>query len=301
MKSALQHFRLIEKNNGLQSTRELKKLKEFLGVSDIFVANQEGTFLRATNKPLPPDQPNLFSFCEGYRDLILGKSELAVTPLVVASPKGNGTYKFMMMPNHDRSLVLEVGMKLDFIAQILRQSASAYPELLSIALFAPSGEALGEFSQVDLNKDEFSKIPNINQTKAEIFNDYLIIWKNIDVSMEYCCECQIKGLSNESANSHYSYVLRTVISRVPIKKIIDKMKFNILFILGSIILISMFLAKYLSAWLLSNFFSFKNKVEEYLKGQIVAHDVQMKSKDEIGFISKFFSQMLEKLEENTQI
>ena len=171
MKGALEHIYFIDQHEGIKSTERLTQIRDQLVVSDIFITDREGHFDLVTNGELPPDQPTLFSFCKDYRNLTHGHMNIAITPIVMALPKGKGTYKFMMMPNHDRSRILEVGMKLDFIVRILQQSAQAYPELLSLGLYTPSGDSLGEYSAENAPATRIENLGTIGDAHTEVYKD----------------------------------------------------------------------------------------------------------------------------------
>jgi signal transduction histidine kinase len=299
MISSLQHFQMIEKKKGLMNTDQLVELRKYLGVSDLFVTTKEGKYIRATNKPIPFDQPNLFSFCSGYRDLVYGDKKMAVTPILIAYPKGSGTYKFMMMPNHDKSMIVEVAMKLDFIVRILKNSAKSYPELLSIGLYTPSGESLGEYS-VNENevKDSSIHIPD-GIEYVENNDETMTVWRKVESQDENCCECQVKALTANS--SKYFYILKAKISRKPVLAAVASMKKTIILLCLWIMLAGMFVSLILSKWILLNLTKFVSKIEKYLEGLLPSREVILNSNDEIGFLSKTFSQMLANLEITTQV
>lgn len=301
---SLMYFKAVDKMEGIQSTEKLGNMKKLLQVSDIFLANKDGEFLSVTNNLDPKIIPNLYSMCKSYRQLIFSKNKIAVTPILIAHPKGNGTYKFMMIPNHNNTLILEVGIKLDYIVDLLKQSVLSYPELAEISLFSPNGEILGEYQPNGNMAYSLKDIGNFDvgkSEKVEIRNDVIVIWKEINVEIENCCECQMLSQNRNSNNQKYSYVLRAIVSRQPLFKAVSDLRNSILVILLVILIITSLIARRLSSWLLSKLSQFVNNVENYLSGRLDAIAVRLNSKDEIGFISKIFSEMLLKLESTTQL
>jgi hypothetical protein len=100
---------------GLLSTEELKRLRERLSVTHVFVTDSKGKFVRSTNED-PKLIPNLFSFCGRYRELVTGESTALGTPIIPPAPEPK-PYKFLTMPSLDRSRLIEVGVRVDFIGK----------------------------------------------------------------------------------------------------------------------------------------------------------------------------------------
>lgn len=289
MTTAMLHLKHLDSQQGQITTKQALALKKELGVSDIFITNKDGEFVVVTNGPIPPDQPTLFSFCPDYRNLTYGNMTSAYTPIVSTLPEGKGTYKFLMVPNHDRTRILEIGMELDFIARVLQQSAANHPELKSIGLFTPSGKSLGEYP-----KSNTAQSANINiNTDYSLIDDgtYLTFSRKIYANVKNCCECQVKGLTSSNSDAYF-YVLRAQISKENITSAIDKLKTTIALIALAITILSILLANLIAKKVLSNLTIFGKNLEAYLNGKIKANEVALNSSDEIGFISRTFVEML---------
>lgn len=301
MKNALQNLVQIDKERGVLSNEELMLIAKKLQVSDIFIIDKTGVFLRDTNSPTLKDEPNFYTFCSGYRDVIAGSKDLEVTPIILATPKINGSYKFMMMPNHDHTRIIEVGMRLDFIVQILKDAGLSYNELLSVGLYAPSGDVLGEYNVNGVNSEPLKiAMGQVGNERIEINHDSMVIWRKVPAKVKNCCECQVKSLTTNSLSNEYFYLLRTKISRKSLLVSIADMRNTIALLCFGIILLGMFFGRSLSHWLLLRLTEFVGKVKKYLNNEIKAKDVLLEGSDEITFLSKTFSEMLQKLEETTQ-
>jgi hypothetical protein len=121
-----------DEKHGLLSTDHLRELQRELGVTHLFVIDRNGKFLRSTNDD-PAGIPNLFSFCENYQKLITGNLKVEATPVIKPNPEPK-PFKFLSIPNNDRSRIVEVGVRVDFIAKTLAEAIKSDVNVTSMSL-----------------------------------------------------------------------------------------------------------------------------------------------------------------------
>lgn len=64
---------------GLMTEAQLRDLRDDLKMTHLFITNSNGKFIRSTNENTSLI-PNLFSFCNDYKKLISGNSNVEATP-----------------------------------------------------------------------------------------------------------------------------------------------------------------------------------------------------------------------------
>ena len=128
----------MELHQGIPSDEQLKKLAKDLHISHFYVADNTGYFIRNTD--IPPEQRinKLYDFCEDYRGLLTGKYTIQQTPILPSDPY-TGPYKFTMIPNHDKTKILEVGYHMSYIADTLKRVVYSDKNIENIGFFSPNG------------------------------------------------------------------------------------------------------------------------------------------------------------------
>ncbi|MBK9293895.1 MAG: hypothetical protein IPM57_05540 [Oligoflexia bacterium] len=129
---------------GLLSTEALKSMRDELSVTHIFVVDKNGKFIRSTNED-PLLIPNAFSFCPTYKNMITGNTNIEATPVIHPRPEPK-PFKFLFIPSHDRSRLLEVGVRVDFVAKTLSEALGSDENIESMSLYDPSGNIFGRFN-----------------------------------------------------------------------------------------------------------------------------------------------------------
>jgi hypothetical protein len=132
----------IEKNSGLPTNGELEKLAKNLGIKAFYVTNNKGTFIRSTDLPLKRQTNSIFSYCEDYHLLVNSNANLYRTPIIPGFPY-DIPMKLTMIPNHDRTLILEAGMELEYVGNILFQAIKSDTNIKSLGFYTPTGFELG--------------------------------------------------------------------------------------------------------------------------------------------------------------
>jgi hypothetical protein len=152
-----------DEKKGLLSTDYLKSLRAQLNVTHIFIIDKNGNFIRSTNED-PKLIPNLFSFSNKYRQLLNGSAKFKITPIIPPTPEPK-PYKFLTIPNHNMNRLIEVGVRIDFIGNILSEALNNDPNVLSLNLYTPDGTPLGTFSKGKVEyKDNKLQFPEITET-----------------------------------------------------------------------------------------------------------------------------------------
>lgn len=203
LKNAAEYLRLYDKSKNSYTNEEMIKIKNDLNVSDIFVIDKTGDFINATNGPREKQPENFFALCEGYKDLVHGTKNYDETPILIAHPSQE-TYKFVMIPNYNRTKVLEVGLKLDYINKALGKALSKSNNILAMSFFTPTGLKLG---QEGIYKKDFGLL---NKSISFIDDKFLVIEKKLLSNQKSCCECRLKNLV--SGTGDYYYIVQSVVS-----------------------------------------------------------------------------------------
>ena len=133
-----------DEKHGLLSTEKLRTLQSELGITHLFMIDRTGKFTRSTNDD-PAGIPNLFSFCENYQKLITGGLDVEATPIIKPNPEPK-PFKFLSIPNKDRSRIVEVGVRVDFITKTLAEAIKSDVNVVSMSLYAPDGTPFGTYS-----------------------------------------------------------------------------------------------------------------------------------------------------------
>ncbi len=210
--NAVYALKEIERRSGVPSPSDLEKLVSQLNVKGFYVINSNGNFLRSTDMPVEKQTNSLFDYCSGYRNLINGGSNIEKTPIIPSFPLGIPA-KFVMIPNHDRSLILESGTQLDFLSKSLLLAVRADPNIETIGLFAPTGYELGSISK----NGAFSQGKAVDQAvlglgARVVTGNRMIFTTRVPASVENCCECAIKKVA---ADGSYYYILKAEVSLLP--------------------------------------------------------------------------------------
>ncbi len=223
---------------------------------------------------------NLFDFCDDYRSLINGKSELQQTP--INPTQYSNPDKFTMIPTDSHDGIIEVIMHLDFINKILSDTISNYSEIHSLNLYIPTKILLGS-----MQRDE--------PTEDNVF----VFQQKVKASVEDCCECRTKGITDKDGK--YYYILEANISKIPLIQRINTLRIIIIVSFFLLFIISFILARFITKKLTVRL----KKLEEGFNSISTLEDltiqVTITGKDEIAIMGKQFNRMVTKLRENQEI
>lgn len=281
-----------EAEKGLLSDNSLKELRDELNVSHIFVIDKNGKFIRSTNEEASLI-PNLYSFCGDYENLVLGKSLKEATPVIKPDPEPN-PHKFLLIPNYSKNRIIEVGMRVDFIAQTLSSALSEDQGIVAISLFDPKGNAFGTFKSSGVKFKNKPEILPQDFSKIVQSEDSYKFYSKVAASHKVCCQCDVSGVSN---NGEYYYILETEVSKKEL--LATRAKTNLLFAILSfiILIVSLALSRFLSKKLMCSVKKAVDKVRRIKDSGTDGERINSQSQDEISYLTEEFDKLLDKLED----
>ncbi len=294
MKNAAYVLRERERQNGLLSTAGLKKLRDELHMFNLYITDDQGRYIRSTwTWPIEKEKP-LFSYCEGYRGLLTGRSLIAMTPILRA-PDLSWPFKFLMIPNHDRTRVLEASVAMDFVGDTLKHAMKPDRNIVSIGLFTPNGNTLGYVHSDGTPAPAGARFDAtaVPFDVPEVSKSGFVFFTRVPTTTEDCCECRTKGLT--LPDGKYYYVLRTEVSRANLDAKLAGIRRWFL-VIGLIALaLSAVMAYLLSRHLVKKLVSMGERVGQIAGSGDWNARLRMGGPDEVGVLAGKFDDMLERL------
>ena len=280
-------------SEGLLTTDTLKSMRDELSVTHIFVVDKEGNFIRSTNED-PHLIPNAYSFCQGYRNMIAGSSNMESTPIIHPKPEPK-PYKFLFIPNKNRQRLLEVGVRVDFVAKTLSEALGSDSNIVSMALYSPDGTPFGRFKSKDVDFSGPKTIVPAVFPKVVDSGDTFKFFTKVESSHPQCCQCDV---SKTSRNGEYYYVLESEVSKKELSAILatTKTAFGLLGF-GNLILAFLF-GRLLSRRLVRNIEMAAKRVRDIRKHGDVGKRLHLDGKDEVAYLTKEFDRLLDSLEDS---
>lgn len=284
-----------DKAQGLLSTEHLKSIRDDLNVTHIFVVDKNGKFIRSTNED-PKLIPNAFSFCPAYKEMVVGRSNVEATPIIHPKPEPK-PYKFLFVPSHDRQRLLEVGVRVDFIAKTLSDVLGSDENIDSMTLYDPHGNIFGSFNSKEVDfKTGTVKLPETFPQVVDTGDSYHFFTK-VTSSHPQCCQCDV---SKTSKNGEYYYVLEAKVSKNELRAVLASTN-NIFLALGfGNLILALFLSRYLSRRLVRHIERAASKVRDIQASGDLKDRINLKSGDEVGYLTEEFDKLLQKLEVSQQ-
>ncbi len=282
-----------DKQHGLLSTQALKSMRDELNVTHIFVVDKTGRFVRSTNED-PSLIPNVYSFCDDYRKLIAGTSDIEATPIIQPQPEPK-PYKFLFIPNHNRERLLEVGVRVDFVAKTLKETLGSDSNIVSMSLYSPDGNSFARFNSKDFEfKTGKESLPSKFPTVIDSGN-LLHVFTKVTSSHPKCCQCDVSGTSR---NGEYFYILETEVSKKEVAAILANTQ-NIFFLLGFANLIFAYvLSRILARRLVRNIRHAVERVRQITSSGRLDERIKLSGKDEVSFLTNEFDKMLDSVQES---
>lgn len=282
-----------DEKHGLLSTEKLRSLQSELGITHLFMIDRNGKFTRSTNDD-PAGIPNLFSFCENYRKLIHGNLNVEATPIIKPNPEPK-PFKFLSIPNKDRSRIVEVGVRVDFIAKTLAEAIKSDVNVASMSLYAPDGTPFGTYSNQNVVfESKKTSLPETFEDPIMRSNEASFFTK-VTSSHTKCCQCDASGTSK---NGEYYYVLESKVSRAELNAVQARAGLLFLMIGFGNGLLSFILARLLSRRLVRNIEVAVNKVRRIKDQGDLSDRIKMNRGDEISFLTQEFDRLLDSLEDS---
>lgn len=278
---------------GLLSTDELRSLQRELGITHLFLTDKNGTFVRSTNDD-PAGIPNLYSFCSDYKKLITGESNVEATPIIKPNPEPK-PFKFLSIPNANRNRIVEVGVRVDFIANTLVEAIKSDKNVVSMSLFAPDGTPFGNYTHNNVVFESQKGVLPASFNDPVESENYASFFTKVISSHPRCCQCDIAGTSK---NGEYYYVLESKISKADLKALQANSGITFLLIGIGNALLALILARFLSRRLVRNIEKAVERVRSIKISGKPGDRIGMVTNDEISFLTSEFDHLLDSLEES---
>lgn len=280
------------RQTGPLSTEALQQLSQELGVANFYIIDKGGAFLRTTGED-PARLPNAFSFCPDYARMFEEGTPFIPTGLMPGIP-GLIPFKFLFLPSDDRRYLLEAGVRADFIGLTLRQTLSGDSELISLALYAPNGASLGEFSSDGRFSYERSLAPSSTFTaKTELGSGRFQVTERVAASNRECCSCRRRGLIGEG---DYHYYLRTLVSTRSLDAALRRLAWITALLLTVGLFLSLLLSRWLSRRLVSRIDLINEQAHIIMRTGDLTRRTNVHDTDEVGRLSAQFDEMLAALQ-----
>lgn len=298
-----------ERASGLPTNESLMRLKETLGVRSLSVLDSGGNFLRSDWSVAVEKDPKLkahykgksaisksvFTYCQDYRKLVTGRSSLEQTPVI---PSGSGGFpaKFLLIPNHSGTRILEVNMLMSAIGEILSKAMRPDPSVVSIGLFTPTGVPLGhvppakESSAIPAVRLEEGLIP-FSQPQAT--DSSFVFFSKVPTTIADCCECKTKGIT--APDGSYYYVLRMEVSRAVLNGQLSYIRRWFLGISVVGLFFSGVIAYFISRRLVQKLSVISEKVQLIAKLDDIDLRLNIAGHDEVATLAQRFDGMMEQL------
>lgn len=284
-----------DKAKGLLSTKALQDMRDELNVTHIFVVDKKGNFVRSTNED-PRLIPNAYSFCPEYEHMITKNVDIAATPIVHPKPEPK-PYKFLFVPNHNRERLLEVGVRIDFIAKTLTEALGSDPNVAAMTLYDPHGNIFGQFigENVDFKVGTVT-LPSEFPKVVDAGNAYHFFTK-VESSHPRCCQCDV---SQTSKDGEYYYILEAKVSKDELKAVLASTNSKFLMFGLANLLLSLVLARVISRRLVRKLEKAAKKVRDIQNSEETNGRVALKGNDEVAYLTEEFDRLLDKLENSNK-
>lgn len=276
---------------GIPTDKELNILAKKFGVNGFYIINKYGKFIRSSDLPIEKQVNSLFSYNKNYRLLITGNSNIATTPIIPSYPY-DVPAKLTMIPNHNRTLILESSTHLEYIGKILQQILSADKNIKTIGLYTPTGYELGSISASGkFHQGQRNAINDLSLTN-KIVGDTYIFSKKIPTIVDNCPECIQKGVS---LDGQYFYLLRMEISLLPLHERLGILKMEILFLFVIMLFSAIIISRFISNKLVGRLENISLTANTIIKNKNLNLQVKVDGKDEISNLSATFNTMITEL------
>lgn len=279
--------------NGLLSTEELKSLRDELSVTHLFVLDKKGNFVRSTNED-PKLIPNVFNFCQEYRKTFAQRKFVEATPIIQPMPEPK-PYKFLFIPSQDNERILEVGMRVDFVAKTLTEALGSDKNLVALSLYSPNGNLFARFNSKEFNfvgpkealPDQFPAVID----SGEILH----VYSKVASSHPQCCQCNTSGISK---NGEYYYILDTEVSKKELSAIQAGTQSSFVLLAFVNLLFAFALSRIVSRRLVKNIEMASERVRSLERSGDFSHRIGIEGQDEVSYLTKEFDRLLDTLEES---
>lgn len=283
-----------DEDKGVLSTDALKKMRDELSVTHIFVVDKKGNFIRSTNED-PKSIPNAYSFCPAYKNMISGTTSVEATPIIQPQPEPK-PFKFLYIPNHNRQRLLNIALRVDFVAKTLTEALGADSNIVSMSLYSPDGNTFARFNSKDF---EFrrGKEPSLPTSFPAVVDsgDLFHIFTKVASSHPQCCQCDILG---SSKNGEYYYILESEVSKKELTTVLATTKTIFFFLALANLLIAFVLSRFFSRRLAVNIEAAAKKIRSMKSEGNPSQRLNLKGNDEVAYLTNEFDRLLDSVEES---
>ncbi|RYZ83224.1 MAG: hypothetical protein EOP06_20360, partial [Proteobacteria bacterium] len=272
---------------GLLSTDQLRGLRNKLGITHAFIVDSNGDFITSTNED-PSQIPNLFSFNPDYKKLLTGERTLEATPVIRPAPERT-PFKFLSVASFDRKRIIEVGIRVDFIANTLAEAVKSDNGVQAMTLYSPDGAKFGTFSASGVVFDEAkTKLPS--DFSQPIFDSAgAHFFSIVKSSHEQCGQCDVAGTS---IGGKYYYVLESTVSTAVLvsAQTLAAQAAALFFLLNGFV--SWFAASLISKRLSKNIDYAVSRVRQISEGGSLISRIGLSDGSEISYLTGEFDRLL---------
>lgn len=291
------YLKLYVEKNGIPSEDTLRGLTKELAISQYTIINSEGKFIRDTITTPDENSKNLYEFCEGYRGLVTGASDIETTPIIPSYPY-KGPFKFTMIPSTDRKYILEVGMRINEISALLTKTIQVDPQLLSVGVLSPSGFNFGTITNEGKFIDgEQQQVENLDTSSMFFSAGQLTLFTKVHVQSEQCCECKTKGVDKGDG---YYYIVKTEISDHSLQNNLRALRSTSLLFVVILLIASGVNAQFLSHRLVDRLAGIEESVRQINQTGDLTQRAPVIGSDEVASLAQNFNQMTESLQSSQQ-
>ncbi|MFT3741081.1 MAG: HAMP domain-containing sensor histidine kinase [Gammaproteobacteria bacterium] len=292
--NALHSLDELLKQGAKLSDKRLDDLANELGVQSFYIIGKNGRFIRSSDLPISKQVNSLFSYDPNYRKLLTGEMKRAITPIIPSFPDSI-PLKFIMMPNYNKTLILESGTKLEYISNVLRLAIKSDKNIQSIGLYSLTGYELGSINSGGIFHQGRRDAKHNIKIGNYVDQNSLIVSIKIPFETKYCRECIQKEVS---ADGSYYYILQIAVSISPLLTQIKYLKAQCLWVFIIITLIGIFLSLLFSKKLVNRLEKINFTVKKIIESGDMSLRVDISNKkDEFSNLAFAFNQMLYHLKE----
>lgn len=253
---------------GKLSDTDLAALAKKLGVYNLKLIDATGKIVASGDGS---HQGNLFQYCDGYRGLLSGRTEIEETPLVLDARNPGVTAKFVMIPALDHRRIIDVTVRFDAFSEQLKRVVEDTNDIEGVALF--------------LNKQELGRIG-----KLEFFSGPNIFTTTFEKAGASCCECQTRGFSDDGK---FKYRIVAQASGETFRRLESALLIRFAFVAAAVVLVAFLFSAWLSQALLRGLNRIREAVDHIAAARDFSHEIPVgpDATDELGALARHFNKM----------
>jgi signal transduction histidine kinase len=265
-----------EVSKDVPTKKELIRLRDKYRVTELYVIGKSGRYLESTDSFAQDSNFNFYSFCQDYKRLTLKGNAFNQTPILLAYPPNNTKpYKFTQMSTGNKKRIIEVGMHLNFIEDILKTSLGNYGSIQSLTLKTPAGNVLGKISA------------DVNAKQSSLMSTSI----RVPANSVHCCQCNVKKLTS----GDYFYTLDIQFTNTELKAETKHLLSLIVITEMFLLILSFLLARTISRIILTRLQNLSATVDNITQSGELVYAGTSIGNDEIDILSRNFNKMIENL------